>query len=66
MSHIPGTPLKEAWLNMPDESKSSIVEQLIRYIHELRQLKGESVSSASGSPTFMHGLSLGQNSALLI
>jgi aminoglycoside phosphotransferase (APT) family kinase protein len=53
MSHIPGTPLQEAWPNMPDESKSSIIEQLIGYIHELRQLKGESVSSASGSPTFM-------------
>ena len=53
MSHLPGTPLQEAWPNMPDESKNSIVEQLIRYIHELRQLKGESVSSASGSPTFI-------------
>ena len=41
MSHIPGIPLQEAWLNMPDESRSSIIEQLIGYIHELRQLKGE-------------------------
>ena len=39
---------------MLDESKSSIVEQLIGYIHELRQLKGESISSASGSPTLMY------------
>jgi aminoglycoside phosphotransferase (APT) family kinase protein len=54
MSYIPGTPLQEAWPNMLDESKSSIVEQLIGYIHELRQLKGESISSASGSPTFMY------------
>ena len=53
MSHIPGTPLQKAWPDMPDEFKSSIVEQLIVYIHELRQLKGESVSSASGSPTLM-------------
>ena len=53
MSYIPGTPLQEAWFNLPAESKISIVEQLIGYIHELRQLKGESVSSASGSPTFM-------------
>lgn len=37
---------------MPDEFKSSIVEQLIISILELRQLEGESVSSASGSPTF--------------
>jgi aminoglycoside phosphotransferase (APT) family kinase protein len=54
MSRIPGTPLQEAWPKLPDESKSSIVEQLIGYIHELRQLKGESVSSASGSPTSMY------------
>ena len=54
MSRIPGTTLQEAWPTLSDESRSSIVEQLVGYIHELRQIKGESISSASGSPTSMY------------
>jgi aminoglycoside phosphotransferase (APT) family kinase protein len=54
MSRVPGITLQEAWPQLSNESKSCILDELIGYVHQLRQLQGTTISSASGSPTGMY------------
>ena len=65
MSRVPGIVLHEAWPHLSNESKFCILDELIGYVHQLRQLRGTTISSASGSPTFMHVFGSSINKVLM-
>lgn len=50
MDKVPGTPLTDYWDKMSDEEQGSIVEQLRKYVNEMRNIEGEFIGSVDGGP----------------
>lgn len=50
MDKVPGTPLTNCWDNMSGEEQGSVVEQLRKYVNELRSIEGEFIGAVDGGP----------------
>lgn len=46
MDYMPGTPLDEAWSTMTEVEKRSVAEDLLKYVREMRSLKGNYIGAA--------------------
>ncbi|KAE8139815.1 hypothetical protein BDV38DRAFT_241251 [Aspergillus pseudotamarii] len=51
MDFVPGDPLDNVWEGLNDGQKDVLVEDLRKYVSELRELKGKRIGALNGGPT---------------